>query len=223
MPGQESSYPTDQPAPPQYNQYGQAIQSTPYDPSQSIPPSGEQYFDSNGDPYAMQSPNQRMSGIQQYPKQANRKVDRIDPKQIPRPIEFKGGNITRFHTRSLTSPPSAASDYTVIDEGNASCRFIRLTTNNIAHESELIDSTKLCIGAIIQPLANIGDGEENIPVVSYPTGPVRCSRCMAYINPFFQFIEQGNQFICNICNMKNEGNKKTTTNFKVSVLFISIY
>lgn len=30
-------------------------------------------------------------------------------------------------------------------------------------------------------------------------GPVRCSRCKAYINPFMKFIDQGRKFICNFC------------------------
>lgn len=110
----------------------------------------------------------------------------------------------RYHTRSMTLPPAATSDFVCIDEGNCSPRFIRLTTNNIAADSDLIDSTKLCIGAILQPLANLGDGEEPIPVVAYEKGPLRCGKCMAYVNPFFQFIEQGNAFLCNLCGMKND-------------------
>ncbi len=110
----------------------------------------------------------------------------------------------------------------------------------IANDSELIDSTKLCVGAIIQPLANPGRDEvrplitpvfyaaysysafvayrcmcfafavavaqEPVAVVDYPEGPLRCTRCKAYVNPFFTFIEGGAKFVCNICEMKNEGN-----------------
>ena len=69
---------------------------------------------------------------------------------------------------------------------------------------------QLCIGAIIQPLANLGDGEEPIPIVHYPKGPLRCSKCMAYVNPFFVFIEQGNAFNCNMCGMRNDGQTQRT-------------
>ncbi|RVW99549.1 Protein transport protein Sec24-like CEF [Vitis vinifera] len=31
------------------------------------------------------------------------------------------------------------------------------------------------------------------------SGPVRCSRCKGYINPFMKFIDQGRRFICNLC------------------------
>jgi hypothetical protein len=30
-------------------------------------------------------------------------------------------------------------------------------------------------------------------------GPIRCSRCKAYINPFMRFIDQGKHFVCNLC------------------------
>jgi protein transport protein SEC24 len=169
----------------------------PYASEENTPDRGSP---SNSQRQVHQSTNQ-MSG----PSQASqKKVDRIDPKQIPRPAEIRG-NVIKYFTRSGQIPPPALSDYQVVDEGNCSPRFVRLTTNHFAAESELIDQTKLCIGAIIQPLAPLGDGEEPISVIDYPNGPLRCSRCMAYVNPFFQFIDQGNNFICNICNMKNEG------------------
>ena len=60
------------------------------------------------------------------------------------------------------------------------------------------------IGAIIQPLAVLGEGEEAIPVIDYVTGPVRCGRCMAYVNPFFTFLDGGHSFLCSICGMKGE-------------------
>ena len=139
----------------------------------------------------------------QSPQQAPKKVDRIDPRQIPRPSDLKG-NVIKYFTRSGAAPPSSTADYIAIDEGNASPRFMRLTTNQIAHEQELIDTTKLSIGAIIQPLAPLGDGEEAVPVIDYATGPVRCGRCMAYVNPFFQFVDGGNSFVCSICGMKGD-------------------
>ena len=133
--------------------------------------------------------------------------ERIDPAQIPRRVDFPvaAGARVRYHTRSMTLPPAATADYICVDEGNCSPRFVRLTTNNIAHESDLLDQTKLCIGAIIQPLANQDDEEEPVPVVHYQKGPLRCSKCMAYVNPFFQFVDQGNAFNCNLCGMKNDG------------------
>ncbi|KAG8500945.1 hypothetical protein CXB51_002869 [Gossypium anomalum] len=31
------------------------------------------------------------------------------------------------------------------------------------------------------------------------SGPIRCSRCKGYINPFMKFIDQERKFICNLC------------------------
>jgi protein transport protein SEC24 len=35
-------------------------------------------------------------------------------------------------------------------------------------------------------------------------GPIRCSRCKAYINPFMRFSDQGKHFICNLCGFSND-------------------
>jgi protein transport protein SEC24 len=35
-------------------------------------------------------------------------------------------------------------------------------------------------------------------------GPIRCSRCKAYINPFMRFVDQGRRFICNLCGFSND-------------------
>lgn len=32
------------------------------------------------------------------------------------------------------------------------------------------------------------------------SGPLRCSRCKGYINPFMKFVDQGRRFICNFCD-----------------------
>jgi len=115
-----------------------------------------------------------------------------------------GGPLVKYYTRSGATPPPSASEFSVVDEGNCSPRFIRLTTNNVPHDNELVDSTKLCVGAILQPLANLGPDEEPIRVVERPQGPVRCSRCRCYVNPFFKFIDQGAFFVCNLCDTRNE-------------------
>jgi protein transport protein SEC24 len=158
-------------------------------------------------PHPSSYPPQQLQSSSTSAPPANppRKVDRIDPKQIPRPADLKSSTATiRYYTRSGLSPPSSTADFVAIDEGNCSPRFVRLTTNNIAHEPELIDTTKLCIGAVIQPLAPLAEGEEAVPVIDYVSGPVRCGRCMAYVNPFFQFTDGGNSFICSICQMKGD-------------------
>ncbi|KAK5841857.1 hypothetical protein PVK06_004181 [Gossypium arboreum] len=36
------------------------------------------------------------------------------------------------------------------------------------------------------------------------SGPVRCSRCKGYINPFMKFIDQERKFICNLCGDRED-------------------
>jgi len=76
----------------------------------------------------------------------------------------------------------------------------------VAADQDLIDLSKLIVGAIIQPLADVGQDEEEVPVVDMgPAGPVRCSRCRAYMCPFFKFTHDGARMICPICKHNNEG------------------
>ena len=38
-----------------------------------------------------------------------------------------------------------------------------------------------------------------------PSGPTRCNRCKAYMNPFCRFIDGGRRYVCPICQCSNEG------------------
>jgi hypothetical protein len=40
-------------------------------------------------------------------------------------------------------------------------------------------------------------------VDSGESGPVRCTRCKAYINAFMAFVDAGRKFRCNICGHLN--------------------
>lgn len=37
----------------------------------------------------------------------------------------------------------------------------------------------------------------------WPSGPLRCGRCRAYINPFMRFTDYGRKFTCNFCGNIN--------------------
>lgn len=139
------------------------------------------------------------------PKAPAAAPSRIDPKQIPRPA-YTNSEPVKFFTRAGACPPPSNSNFVAIDEGNASPRFMRLTCNHIPSTPELVDASRIAVGAVIQPLANVGREEEAVPAVDFgPAGPLRCSRCKAYVNPFFKFTEGGRSFVCNMCDQKNEG------------------
>uniref|UniRef100_A0A7S4DQB5 Uncharacterized protein n=1 Tax=Lotharella globosa TaxID=91324 RepID=A0A7S4DQB5_9EUKA len=143
----------------------------------------------------------------QTPARKPKKEERIDPAQIPRwsPEHKTDEPVKKFFTRSGSSPPPSTHPFVAVDEGNCSPRFIRMSTNYVANEADLVEQTKLCIGAIIQPLAELSPAEEPPPVREFGNdGPIRCNTCRAYINPFFRFIDHGRTFVCNMCGSNNK-------------------
>lgn len=91
------------------------------------------------------------------------------------------------------------------DQGNASPKFARLSITNIPSTGDELRSTGLPLGLVLQPLAPLQAGELEIPVLDFgDSGPPRCHRCRAYINPFMVFRQGGNKFVCNMCTYPND-------------------
>ncbi|KAF0695512.1 Aste57867_13682 [Aphanomyces stellatus] len=132
-------------------------------------------------------------------------AQRIDPTQIPRPLGKD--DIVTYVAKgaTLTMPPPANSKYICIDDGCASPRFVRPSLNHVPESKDLLNQSALPLGAILCPLAKLQPGELPIPLVDFgPSGPLRCTRCKAYVNCFTKFIQGGRLFACNICAMHNE-------------------
>uniref|UniRef100_A0A5B7A0D0 Uncharacterized protein n=1 Tax=Davidia involucrata TaxID=16924 RepID=A0A5B7A0D0_DAVIN len=131
---------------------------------------------------------------------------KIDPNQIPRPIP--SSSMILHETRQgnqANPPPPATSDYIVRDTGNCSPRYLRCTINQIPCTVDLLTTSGMQLALLVQPLALPHPSEEPIQVVDFgESGPVRCSRCKGYINPFMKFIDQGKRFICNLCGFTDE-------------------
>ncbi|KAJ3240025.1 COPII coat Sec23p-Sfb3p heterodimer component [Chytriomyces hyalinus] len=155
-----------------------------------------------------QQQQQYMQGGQQQQPQAPR--SKIDPNQIPSPLVVHELDQTNYEghvysTGSRTVPPLAATRFKVSDEGNCSPRFMRLTTYQIPATEELLNTSMLPMGAIVQPLADLAPDEMPVPVVDFGEGgPLRCRRCRAYINPWFNFTDGGRKMICNLCACDTE-------------------
>ncbi|XP_018839308.1 protein transport protein Sec24-like At4g32640 [Juglans regia] len=133
-------------------------------------------------------------------------TSKIDPNQIPRPIPSSSAILfeTR-HGNQANPPPPATSDYIVRDTGNCSPRYMRCTISQIPCTADLLTTSGMQLALLIQPLALSHPSEEPVQIVDFgDIGPVRCSRCKAYINPFMKFIDQGRRFICNICGYTDE-------------------
>ncbi|KAL3504260.1 hypothetical protein ACH5RR_034101 [Cinchona calisaya] len=133
-------------------------------------------------------------------------TSKIDPNQIPRPIP--SSSVLLHETRQSNQanpPPSATSDYIVRDTGNCSPRYMRCTINQVPCTIDLLNTSAMQMALLVQPLALPHPSEEPIQIVDFgENGPVRCSHCKAYINPFMKFIDQGRRFICNLCGVTNE-------------------
>ncbi|KAI0523034.1 hypothetical protein KFK09_005424 [Dendrobium nobile] len=130
----------------------------------------------------------------------------IDPNQIPRPMV--DSSVIVFNTRQgnqVNSPPPATSDFIVKDTGNCSPRLMRCTMNQIPCSGDLLSTSSMPLVLLVQPMAIPNPDEEPIQVVDFgEIGPIRCSRCKGYINPFMKFVDQGKRFICNLCGYSNE-------------------
>ena len=94
------------------------------------------------------------------------------------------------------------TNFAVVDDGNASPKFLRPTLHAAPYEDSFLKDSGLPWGAVLAPLYDV-PSDEAPPLVSGRL-PVRCSRCRAYINPHVKFLELGRQWQCNFCEVPNE-------------------
>jgi len=135
---------------------------------------------------------------------------KVNPDQIPSvpasraaAAEYYQSHV--YPTMEQRLPPPALTPFVALDQGNASPKHARLTVNCIPTAQDQMASTGLPLGLVLQPLAKQTDGEQAIPVLDFgETGPPRCRRCRAYVNPFMLFTNGGNRMMCNLCGHPNE-------------------
>ena len=137
---------------------------------------------------------------------------RIDPSQIPHPRNAEAQQAALepevFETRvdgAPNQPPTSTSNFIAVDRGNCSPRYMRLTLGTVPCSGDLARNCRMPFALSVQPLALPHPEEELLQVVDFgPSGPIRCGRCKAYLNPFMKFIDGGRRFICNFCSYINE-------------------
>ncbi|KAF2718450.1 beta-sandwich domain of Sec23/24 [Polychaeton citri CBS 116435] len=135
---------------------------------------------------------------------------KVNPAQIPSvplsrdlPAEYYKSHV--YPTMDQHLPPPVTTPFIAYDQGNSSPKYARLTMNCIPASYDQLAATGLPLGLALQPLAKQGDGEQAIPVLDFgDSGPPRCRRCRAYINPFMIFSNGGNRMTCNLCGHPNE-------------------
>ncbi|CAG8524509.1 10789_t:CDS:10 [Ambispora leptoticha] len=200
QPGQEPS--------PNYN----SIIQQPPPPGQGMqtmmPP---QYMQTGQVPGPPQPSQQQQPPQPPRPNSMSAPRARIDPNQIPSPVVVQEHDQTVFDeqpylTCSKTATiPLASTDFKAIDEGNSNPRFMRLTLYSIPNTEELLQTSHLPLGVVLQPLAKLRNDEASIQTVDFgENGPVRCRRCKSYINPWVIFLDGGQRYICNMCQFSNE-------------------
>ncbi|KAI5306168.1 COPII coat Sec23p-Sfb3p heterodimer component [Ascosphaera pollenicola] len=154
-------------------------------------------------PQSLRAPSAASSSVQAQQGQ-------VDPEQIPSvPLTRDGAyqyyTANVYPTMERLLPPPATIPFVTHDQGNSSPKYARLTLNNIPSTAETLSSTALPLGMILQPLAPLDAGEQEVPVLDFgDVGPPRCRRCRAYMNPFMTFRAGGNKFVCNMCTFPND-------------------
>ncbi|WVR08759.1 hypothetical protein IAU60_005817 [Kwoniella sp. DSM 27419] len=138
---------------------------------------------------------------------------RIDPSQVPDPLEsqeldqnlYNEDDFLSCQTRGLV--PLVMTDFRGIDQGNSLPRHLRATLPCMPSNSQLLDTTALPFGLIVQPFATLRYDESPVPCVSSwiseEDGPPRCEKCRGYINPWVRFIDGGRKWSCNLCGNTN--------------------
>jgi len=136
---------------------------------------------------------------------------RIDPNQMPNPIQVMKDDQESFNGEMfMTStrgkvPPLVSTKCKIVDDGNCSPRHMRSTVYSIPCNQDMLKESGIPMAVISTPFAQIPEDEHQLRYVDHgPSGPVRCNRCKAYMNPFMQFIDGGRRFVCNICSHSSE-------------------
>jgi protein transport protein SEC24 len=82
---------------------------------------------------------------------------------------------------------------------------MRTTTTAPPATVQLNQELLLPIALTVTPFATPENNEMEVPLVDMleyghdTRNPIRCTRCMGYINPFVQWIENGKKWKCNLC------------------------
>lgn len=175
-----------------------------------------------GQPGYNQTPGQQAAYNQapgQYPPgMAAPPQRRLDPDQMPNPIQVMTENQTSLTGPFVTNepglvPPLVTTNFVTHDQGNSGPRYIRSTMYSVPATADMMKQTAVPFSLIISPLAQTVEGEISPPIVDFgEIGPIRCIRCKAYMSPNMQFIDGGRRFRCLMCKATSDG--KNNNNFQ---------
>eukprot|EP00038_Savillea_parva_P007834 m.172841 g.172841 ORF g.172841 m.172841 type:complete len:1098 (+) comp13591_c0_seq1:68-3361(+) len=132
----------------------------------------------------------------------------IDPDAVPSPVAVEAADIEKYakqtySTSSKLVPPLPNTPAGIVDDGNCSPRVMRSSMYVVPTNKDLLDAMGIPLTLVIQPLADPGTGQP-VPRVDHgPDGPIRCSRCKAYVNPGMVFSDGGRRYRCNFCDVES--------------------
>jgi len=109
-------------------------------------------------------------------------------------------------------PPMSTAEYVAVDTGNATPRYMRMTTYAPPVNKTLHTATALPFVAHVTPFALPENDEMDIPLVDFgetsgggedSSDPIRCLNCECFINPHVSWVLGGEQWQCNLCCHRN--------------------
>merc|ERR1719427_1054248 len=152
-----------------------------------------------------------MGGQPGYPGMGAPQRKGLDPDSMPNPIQVMADDRAAHNTgQFLTNekgkvPPLVTPPFLTQDQGHCAPSMMRATMDSVPDTPDMKKQTAVPLGLVLTPLARLKDGEYPIPVVDLgQLGPVRCSRCKAYMSPYMTFTDGGKRFQCSFCKATTE-------------------
>lgn len=109
-----------------------------------------------------------------------------------------------FLTLQNTLPPTSTTRFHTVDQGISPPEFKRVSLYSVPVSEALREKTGLPLGLTIRPFAPTVEAVPEVDFCNIETGsgPLRCQRCRAFVNPHFTF-DHTQRFKCNICKFPN--------------------
>jgi len=88
-----------------------------------------------------------------------------------------------------------------ITQFNSPAHFVQSTVGRLPNSISSKQKANVPLGIIIQPLAPIPAGTEDVPTVNFATVGtiIRCKACRTYMNPYVTWEANGRRWVCNSC------------------------
>jgi len=95
-----------------------------------------------------------------------------------------------------------------IEQFNAPAHFVRSSVSRLPNSLSTKQKANIPLGIIIQPLAPLPTGIDDIPTVNFASVGtiIRCKACRTYMNPYVQWEANGRRWTCNSCGNSQQTN-----------------